>query len=112
MEGRIAHHPLPYQVAASMWKQLLMLYGERKERWCVGHAAVGIGETSCNCSSLGRICSLTPLAFLPLVQGESKLLYSPNMVVCPLPVPGFFSQCLAATRIDGKRFERLQMWRL
>lgn len=30
--------------------------------------------------------------------------------VCPLPVPGSSSWYLAATRIDGKRFERLQMW--
>lgn len=71
----------------------------------------GTGETSCNCSSLGRICSQTPPEFLPVVQGESKLWCSSGTVCahCQFLAP---SQCLAVTRIDGKRFEKLQICRL
>lgn len=61
-----------------------------------GHAAGATGETSCNCSSLGRICSQTPRVFLPVVQGESKLWCSPGMVCahCQFlaPPPGAWQQ--------------------
>lgn len=30
MGGRMPHHPLPYQMAASTWKQPVMLHGEKE----------------------------------------------------------------------------------
>lgn len=94
---------------------LLGCGGRRGGVW--GHSARG---TSRGCPGLGRIQPQTPSGAAASRKGThgaggghaAQAVVPAWWGVRPLPAASSPSHCRAGTRIDGKRFERLQMWRL